>query len=84
VDKGRTGCRHRAAAADRKGASVPIIEVKMLAGRTPEQKTRFSRELTEVAVRVLEVCPEAVRVIIQEVEPAHWSVGGVSFADRSP
>ena len=63
---------------------MPIIEVKMLEGRTPEQKTRLSRDLTEVAVRVLEVRPEAVRVIIQEIPPAHWSVGGVSLAERFP
>jgi 4-oxalocrotonate tautomerase len=84
VDKGRTGGRHRVAAGQRKGASVPIIEVKMLEGRTSEQKARLSRELTEVAMRVLEVRPEAVRVLIQEVSPAHWSVGGVNFAERSP
>jgi 4-oxalocrotonate tautomerase len=61
---------------------VPIIEVKMLEGRTPEQKSRLSRELTEVAVRVLEVRPDAVRVLLEEVAPADWSVGGVSFAER--
>ena len=63
---------------------MPIIEVKMLEGRTPEQKSRLSRELTEVAMRVLDVRPEAVRVLIEEIPPAHWSIGGVSFAERSP
>ena len=61
---------------------MPIIEVKMLEGRTDEQKARLSKALTDVTVEICEVRPDAVRVLIQELPPEHWSVGGVSFAER--
>ncbi len=61
---------------------MPIIEVKMLKGRTLEQKARLSRTLTDVTVDILEIRPDAVRVLIHELPPEHWSVGGISFAER--
>ena len=61
---------------------MPIIEVKMLEGRTLEQKARLSRTLTDVTVDILEIRPDAVRVLIHELPPEHWSVGGISFAER--
>lgn len=60
---------------------MPIINVSILAGRTTDQKRSLIRELAEGAQRALDVREEQVRVIITEVVPDHWGVGGRSKAD---
>lgn len=58
---------------------MPLIRVSMFLGRHPDQKAELIRRLTEV---FLDVCgqpgqrPEGVWVILDEVDPAHWGVGG--------
>lgn len=61
---------------------MPVINVQMLAGRTPEQKAILIRELAEGTVRALGVPEESIRILLTEVEPAHWGVGARSKADR--
>ncbi len=61
---------------------MPIMEVTLLAGRCPEQKRAFTRALTDAAVASLGVAPEQVRIIIREIPPEHFAVGGISKADR--
>jgi 4-oxalocrotonate tautomerase len=54
----------------------------MLSGRTPEQKAALIRELAEGAVRALGVSEQSIRVLLTEVEPAHWGVGTLSKAGQ--
>ncbi|MCB2013466.1 MAG: 4-oxalocrotonate tautomerase family protein [Sphingobium sp.] len=61
---------------------MPIINVNILSGRTVDQKRALIRELTDAAVRTIDVQPSQVRVIINEVAPEHWGTGGVSKADQ--
>lgn len=61
---------------------MPIVHVQMLAGRTLERKTRLIAELTRSTSDVLELDPQTVRVILSEVAPEHWGIGGVSVAER--
>jgi len=62
---------------------MPIIHVELIAGRSPEMKQALAQKLTEAATHVLGVAPEAVRVILREVEAEHWFVGGQSKAAGS-
>ncbi|WP_374193404.1 tautomerase family protein [Rhizobium rhizogenes] len=39
------------------------------------------REVTAAVVNSLGVAPPAVRVLLEEVSPEHWSVGGISKAE---
>ena len=55
---------------------MPIIDVTMLEGRTPEQKANLIRALTDAAERTLGAPRESIRVLIRELPPAHWGVGG--------
>ena len=57
---------------------MPLIQVTLLEGRSAEAKAALIRRLTDAAVEAVTVPREAVRVILQEVPPAHWGVGGVS------
>lgn len=61
---------------------MPIIEVNLLEGRTPEAKERFIEALTDAAETALGARRESVRVILREMPPTHFGVGGQSFAKR--
>jgi 4-oxalocrotonate tautomerase len=56
---------------------MPIIEVTLLEGRSPQQKLKLMEKITQAAVESVDVKPEAVRVILREVPPEHFAVGGV-------
>ncbi len=61
---------------------MPIVRIDLLAGRPPEAKARLIARVTEVVVGTLDVRPEQVRVLLSEVPPEHWGIGGVSVAAR--
>lgn len=56
---------------------MPVIDITLLEGRTPEKKRNLIREVTDATVRALDAPPESVRVIIREVPPTHFAVAGV-------
>ena len=61
---------------------MPLIEVKMTAGRSKEQKVQFMKEVTELASRVLECPKSAVTVIIDDsYQLDEWSVGGETWEE---
>jgi 4-oxalocrotonate tautomerase len=60
---------------------MPMINVQMLAGRTPAQKRALVRDLAEVAIRTLQVPEHAIRIILTEVEPEHWGIGARTKAE---
>lgn len=57
---------------------MPIANVMILEGRPPQMKQALIRSVTAAIVEALQVKPESVRVILQEVSPDHWGIGGVS------
>lgn len=61
---------------------MPIIEVTLLEGRSPEAKEALVSSLTAAAVSAIGAPVESVRVILREVPPAHFAVGGESIAAR--
>ncbi|MGH8929900.1 MAG: 4-oxalocrotonate tautomerase [Egibacteraceae bacterium] len=56
---------------------MPLIQVTLIEGRTPEAKRALISALTDATVRAIDAPPETVRVILQEVPAAHWAVAGV-------
>ena len=60
---------------------MPLVNVTMLHGRSPEQKRRLIAELTTVMVEVAEVRLEQVEVVLQEVTTDNWGRGGVPLSD---
>jgi 4-oxalocrotonate tautomerase len=57
---------------------MPIIQIQLIEGRSPELKKQLMREINEVVCRTLNVQPAQVRILINEFEKENWSVGGVS------
>lgn len=57
---------------------MPLLQVSLIEGRSPELKEELIGELTDTVVRVLDSPRENVRVILNEVPSTHWGAGGAS------
>jgi len=60
---------------------MPIIRVEMFAGRSRDQKRALVKELTESFLRTCGSKPEAVHVVLVDVEKEDWGVAGVLSCD---
>lgn len=57
---------------------MPIITVQITEeGITPGQKAEVIQGITDVIVRILNKPPELTHVLIQEIAPDDWGVGGL-------
>jgi 4-oxalocrotonate tautomerase len=57
---------------------MPIVTIQITReGTTPEQTTALIKGATELLRDVLGKPPGSTFVVIQEVELAHWGVGGL-------
>ncbi len=61
---------------------MPFINLKMAAGRTIEQKRELAAALTNEVVRILDVKPEWVTVVIDEYPRENWATAGELHADK--
>lgn len=61
---------------------MPIINVKMLEGRSLEQKRELAEVLTRETVRILNVKPDVVEMIIEELPRVNWASAGVLYSDK--
>ena len=61
---------------------MPLVVVKMLEGRTTEQKRLLAREITDVVVRVTGAPEDQVDVIIEDYPKENWAKAGTLFADK--
>jgi 4-oxalocrotonate tautomerase len=61
---------------------MPLIQVTLAAGRTPEQLHALGTALTDAAEQALGAPRETIRVVLHECEPEHWFVGGASLLER--
>jgi 4-oxalocrotonate tautomerase len=56
---------------------MPIIEVTLLSGRSAETKLRLIRALTDATIEAVGAPRDNVRVMIREIAPENFAVGGV-------
>ena len=61
---------------------MPFINVKMLEGRSEEQKRKLVKAMTDAIVNICEAKPEGTTVVIEEVARDRWAKGGVLISDR--
>ena len=62
---------------------MPLIQVQMFAGRTPQQKRDLVRALTDAFVETDGSTPDAVDVILTDVEQSDWAQGGELFSEKN-
>ena len=56
---------------------MPLIQVNMFEGRTPEIKREFVEAVTRETCRVLKCEPGVVQIILHDVKKSDWASGGV-------
>ena len=61
---------------------MPHVIVKLLEGRTIEQKRQLVQEITEVVVRVAKSTEDHVDVLIDEYPRSDWAKAGTLFCDQ--
>ncbi|WP_395658300.1 4-oxalocrotonate tautomerase family protein [Nocardioides sp.] len=62
---------------------MPLIEVTLVEGRSPEQLRAFISALTAAAVDAIDAPQDSVRVVLREVPATHFAAGDVTIAERS-
>lgn len=60
---------------------MPVITIEA-AKLTKEQKAVITKEMTEIASRVMNLQPQAFYVFIKENEPDNIGVGGILLSDK--
>lgn len=60
---------------------MPLIHVDIMSGRTTEQHRALIRALTDACVETLGAPAENVRVVINEMTPTTYGIGGRTFLE---
>ena len=55
---------------------MPVVNIQMLEGRTPEQKENLIKEVTDSVVRTTGAKKEAVTIIISDMKKEDYGHGG--------
>jgi 4-oxalocrotonate tautomerase len=59
---------------------MPIVQISMIQGRTPEKKEQLIKKVTEAIMEVLQVPADRVRIVLNEVPKENLGVGGVPLS----
>jgi 4-oxalocrotonate tautomerase len=62
---------------------MPLIEVSIARGRTPEQLRSLIGALHSAAETAVGALPENTTVIVREIDHEHWSRGNQTIAERN-
>ncbi len=61
---------------------MPYVTVKMLEGRTEEQKRALVEKVTAAVVETTGAPKEAVTIFIEEMSGNHYATAGKRFSDQ--
>lgn len=61
---------------------MPYITVKMLEGRTEEQKKQLVEKVTEAVSETVDAPKEKIVVFIEEMSKNHYAVAGKRLSDE--
>lgn len=61
---------------------MPIVTVKMLEGRTDEQKRALVEKVTDAVSETTGAPKQNISIIIEEMKKNHYAVGGVRSSDK--
>ena len=63
---------------------MPIVQISMIQGRTPEKKEQLIKKVTEAIIEVLKVPVDRVRIVLNEVPKENLGYGGVPLSKMDP
>ncbi|NVK19482.1 MAG: 2-hydroxymuconate tautomerase family protein [Methylocystaceae bacterium] len=55
---------------------MPLAQITILEGRSEEKKKKLIEDVSIAISESIGAPIETVRVLVQEIPPAHWGVGG--------
>jgi 4-oxalocrotonate tautomerase len=55
---------------------MPIVEITMIEGRTPEAKRRLIARVTDAIEESIAAPRDSVRIILREIPALHFGAGG--------
>ena len=61
---------------------MPVVHIHMYKGRTKEQKKELVRRITEDFEKVVNVKPESLHILFQDIDKEDWGTRG-NLAFRS-
>jgi 4-oxalocrotonate tautomerase len=61
---------------------MPIVHIELLEGRTLEQKREMVKKVTDAIVETANCPIAAVKIVINEMHPTHFSEAGVLRSDK--
>ncbi len=61
---------------------MPLVEVTLVEGRSPEQVRELISRLTAAVVDSIDAPTDTVRVVVREVPTTHWASGDVTIAEK--
>ena len=56
---------------------MPIVQIDLIPGRTPEKKEELIKNVTDAIVNTLQVPKNAVHIVLHEVPKENFGSGGV-------
>lgn len=62
---------------------MPLIEVTLVEGRSPQQVRALISGLTRAASEAIGAAVANIRVVVREVPATHWAAGDVTIAERT-
>ena len=61
---------------------MPIVNVKLLEGRSDEQLKNLVTEVTNAVETTTGANKEAIQVVIEEMKTSHYGVAGIRKSDQ--
>lgn len=61
---------------------MPIVNVKLLEGRSDEQLKNLVSEVTDAVEKTTGANRQEIHVVIEEMKPNHYGVAGVRKSDQ--
>ena len=61
---------------------MPLVEVTLVEGRSPDELRTLISRLTAAVVESVDAPRDSVRVVLREVPATHWAAGDVTVAER--
>ena len=62
---------------------MPLIDVSIAKGRSPQQLRALISALHQAAENTVDAAPENITVIVREIEHEHWSRANQTIAERN-
>ena len=58
---------------------MPLVHIDMMEGRPPDRIERMIAEVSEAIARSLDAPIDTVRIIVNEMKPHQYGVGGMAW-----